>query len=133
MTEQTAFNKGLIFTGIVSDNKEKVKKQIKEERQKRKFAKIYLVTKRVSKYSMSCPGSLYYTAYANEAYFAYNILEDANKIIDNHYSKIQQLKEEYENKVKQAEMKYDQAQNKRKFAMSIIHNEMLKRVTKNDR
>jgi len=95
MNERQAEKEGFSFTGIYNRNKEDTKKEIAEEREKRPKARIRLV--------VSGTG---YSAYADDAYFAYASIKDANMIIDGHQNVLKRLKKEYEEKVNEAEERY---------------------------
>ena len=85
MNKKQAMNEGLSFTGIYSWNKETVQQRIKEERQKRPKARIILISEDNG-----------YSAYADDKYQAYNVLENTTRIIESVANRLECAKKKYE-------------------------------------
>jgi hypothetical protein len=100
MTENQAQQEGLHFTGIYNWDKEDVKKQIADRRAKYPKARIVMVNTPPSKLSRGHHG-MGYSGYADDIYSAYQTLENSTPIIDNHNTRLNSLKIEYETKVEE--------------------------------
>ena len=109
MNKRQAENEGFSFTGIYNRNKEDTKKEIAEEREKRPKAKIRLVDSNTG-----------YSAYADDAYFAYTTIQDTAIIIDRHQDTLERLKVEYEEKVHEAEERYNTASQRKADAEKLL-------------
>jgi len=109
MNERQAEEQGLYFTGIYSWNKEEVQKRIKEERLKRPKTRIVQVIKGRG-----------YSAYADDKYRAYDIIEDTSRIIEDFVGNLQKAKSDYDEKVNEIKNNYEVALQRKEKAMKLL-------------
>lgn len=95
MTEKEALSQNLHFTGIYTRTKEVLMDRILAERIKKPKARIVIVTVPTSKFSRGshAPG---YSAYGNDLYSAYGVVQRAGDYKENHEKRLENLKTEYE-------------------------------------
>jgi len=105
MNKQQAHEQGLHFTGVYSSDKEEVKTRIAEYRQKYPKARIVLVNEPHSKLSRSGPG-MGYSAYADDIYSAYDLIEHAGDVNQDHADRVAAIEAEYKKKLAEEETRF---------------------------
>lgn len=105
MNEQQAHAQGLHFTGIYSSDKEEVKTRIANDRKKYSKARIVLVNVPHSKLSRSGPG-MGYSAYADDIYSAYDLIEHAGDVHQDHADRMAAIEAEYKKKLAEEETRF---------------------------